>query len=130
MYEVILAIDGDEKRGRSQADTVANLPCAEENIHVTLFHDFTDNPSGASVQQIGAVRATRERLEAAGIEVTLAESSGDPASAILDAAAERDADLISLAARNRSPAKKAILGSVTQEVLQETDCPVLVCSGG
>lgn len=130
MYEVIMAIDGNEKRAKSQVESVANLPCAAEDVHVTLFHDFTDNPHGASVQQVGAVRETRERLEAAGIEVTLAESSGDPASAILDAAAERDADLVCLACRNRSAAKKAILGSVTQEVLQETDYPVLVCSGG
>lgn len=128
MYEVILGIDADEARASAQAETVANLPCAAEEVHATLFHDFVDNPQGASVQQVGSVRRASDRLEAAGVRVTLAESSGDPAAAILEEADGLDADLVCLAGRKRSPTKKAILGSVTQEVILNTDRPVLVCS--
>lgn len=127
MYEVLLAVDMNDERAESQAETVSNFPCVAEKCHVTLFHDFTENPNGASVHQVGAVRKAKERLEAAGITVTMAESSGEPASEILSAVEERDVDLICLAGRKRSPAKKALLGSVTQEVIQNTHRPVLVC---
>jgi nucleotide-binding universal stress UspA family protein len=128
MYQVLLAIDADEDRAIVQAETVAALPAADDAIHATLFHDFTDNPQGGSVNQVAAVRRAREVLEAAGIEVTLEESSGDPGHEIVDLADELDADLICVAGRKRSPAGKALFGSVVQDVFLETERPVLLCS--
>jgi nucleotide-binding universal stress UspA family protein len=128
MYEIVIAIDTDDDRAISQAETVAAMPGVPEDVHATLFHDFTDNPQGGSVSQVGAVRRAREVLEDAGIEVTLQESSGDPGRAIVDLADERDADLICLGGRKRSPAGKALFGSVVQDVFLETDRPVLLCS--
>lgn len=130
MYEIVLAIDTDEDRARTQARTVAGLPGAADDVHATLFHDFTSNPEGGSVNQVAAVRRAREILEDAGIEVTLEESSGDPGRAIVELADDRDADLICLAGRKRSPAGKALFGSVVQDVFLETDRPVLLCSAG
>jgi nucleotide-binding universal stress UspA family protein len=97
---------------------------------VTVLHDFTNNPSGASVTQVASVRRARDRLEEGGIEVDLAESSGDPAEAIIETADELDADMIVLAARKRTPTGKVIFGSVTQAVILGTERPVLVCSAG
>lgn len=128
MYEIVLGIDNNEERALAQAETVADLPGAGEEIHATLFHDFTENPTGASVHQVAAVRRAKERLEEAGISVTLDESSGDPATEILDLADEQDADIVCLAGRKRTPTGKAIFGSVTQEVILSTDRAVLVCS--
>ena len=128
MYEVVIAIDTDEDRAIAQARTVAGLPGATESVHATLLHDFTDNPEGGSVGQVAAVRRAREVLEGAGIQVTLQESSGDPGSAIVDLADEVDADLICVAGRKRSPAGKAVFGSVTQDVFLGTDRPVLLVS--
>lgn len=130
MYEVILGIDDSERRGIAQAETVADLPNAAETVRATLFHDFTENPTGASVHQVASVRRARDHLEEAGVEVTLQESSGDPAPEILALADERDADLICLAGRKRTPAGKAVFGSVTQEVILNSNRPVLVCSPG
>ena len=62
--------------------------------------------------------------------VDLAESSGDPADAIISTADELDADMIVLAARKRTPTGKVLFGSVTQAVLLGTDRPVLVCGEG
>lgn len=128
MYEIVLGIDNNEERALAQAETVADLPGTGEEVHATLFHDFTENPTGASVHQVAAVRRAKERLEEAGISVTLDESSGDPATEILDLADEQDADVICLAGRKRTPTGKAIFGSVTQEVILSTDRAVLVCS--
>lgn len=130
MYEAILGIDDSERRAMAQAETVANLPNAAETVHATLFHDFTENPTGASVHQMASVRRARDYLEEAGVAVTLQESSGDPASEILSVADKQDADLICLAGRKRTPAGKAVFGSVTQEVILNANRPVLVCSSG
>ena len=123
-----MAIDTDEDRAIAQAETVADLPGADQAVHATLLHDFTHNPEGGSVGQVAAVRRAREVLEDAGIEVTLEESSGDPGNAIVDLADEVDADLICVAGRKRSPAGKALFGSVTQDVFLGTDRPVLLVS--
>ncbi len=128
MYEVILGIDDSERRAIAQAETVADLPNAAETVHATLFHDFTENPTGASVHQMASVRRAKEHLEEAGVAVSLQESSGDPAQEILALAEERDADLVCLAGRKRTPAGKAVFGSVTQEVILNANRPVLVCS--
>lgn len=126
MYHVVIGVDRDEDRARSQARTVADLPDADEAVHATLVHIFSDNPEGASVDQLAAVRRARETLREAGVEVELAETSGDPASELLDEAGDRDADAICLAGRKRSPAGKAVFGSVTQTVILEADRPVIV----
>jgi nucleotide-binding universal stress UspA family protein len=127
MYRIVMAVDTSEARARAEADAVIDLPRDPSDVHVTILHDFTNNPSGASVTQVSSVRRARDRLAECGIAVELAESSGDPAEAIVEAAAERDADVIVLAARKRSPTGKLIFGSVTQAVILGTDRPVLVC---
>jgi len=128
MYEIVLGVDSSVERARAQAKALTDLPCEPHDVHATVLHDFTDNPTGASVGQIGAVRRARDLLEEGGIEVTLTESSGDPATAIIDTADGIDADVICVAGRKRTPAGKVLFGSVTQAVILATDRPVLVCS--
>jgi nucleotide-binding universal stress UspA family protein len=125
MNEVLVAVDDDVDRAVAQAEAILNLPWASDQLHVVILHVFGENPEGASVHQLGSVRRARERLEEAGVEVTLDESSDGPSEEILDLARELDVDLISVSGRERSPAGKALLGSVSQEVLLGADRPVL-----
>ncbi|MFC4448584.1 universal stress protein [Halorussus aquaticus] len=126
MYRVLAAIGTDEERAREQAETIVDLP-RNGDVAVTLFHDFDgDNPEGASVQQVAAVRRAAERLEDQAIDVGYAESSGDAARAVLETADDVGADLLCLAPRKRTPTGKALFGSVTQQVILESDRPVLV----
>jgi nucleotide-binding universal stress UspA family protein len=130
MYQILAAIGTDEDRALEQARAITDLP-RNGDVSVTLFHDFDGgNPEGASVHQVAAVRRAAEHLEDAGIDVEYAESSGDAARAILDTAAEMDADLLCLAPRGRTPAGKALFGSVTQQVILEGDRPTLVVGAG
>jgi nucleotide-binding universal stress UspA family protein len=130
MYEVVLAVDADERaRAEAQADAVADLP-GHEDVRVTVTHVFGDNPAGASISQIGTARRVQERLEDADVEVELDERSGAPAAEILDAGREYDADLLCIGGRKRTPTGKALFGSVTQSVLLDSDRPVLVCYDG
>lgn len=127
MYRIVAGIDEDEQRARACARAVADLPGPSAEQKVWLLHTFGDNPSGASAPQVRSVREATRVLEEAGIEVELSESSGDPATEILDTADEVDADLVALAGRRkRSPAGKALFGSTTQAVILESDRSVLV----
>jgi nucleotide-binding universal stress UspA family protein len=128
MYTIVMAVDQSEARAAAEADAVCDLPRDPSEVEVTILHDFTNNPSGASISQVSSVRRAQDRLEEAGFTVELAETSGDPAEAIVDTADDLDADMIVLAARKRSPTGKVIFGSVTQAVILDTDRPVLVCS--
>ena len=129
MYEILVAVDGNEERAQRQAEVVADLPEGSTNVHATVLHVFTDNPGGASVQQVASARHVEERLEEeAGIEVTLDEASGDPVTEIVDRAEELDANRICVAGRKRTPTGKVLFGSVTQGVILSTSRPVLVCS--
>lgn len=128
MYEVLLAVDDSEERAIKQARAVTDLPGVEE-IHVTLLHSFTDNPSGASASQVASVRRAREILDEAGVETDIHEESGNPRAAILDTAADIDANVICVGGRKRSPAGKALFGSVAQDVILSADQPVLVTGG-
>lgn len=121
---ILLAVGEDEDRARRQAEAVADLFDPEDTA-VVVHHDFTDNPEGAFVDQVGSVRRAREALSDAGFDVTLAESSGDPAAAVVEVAADLEVDCICIGSRRRSPAGKAVFGSTTQQVLLAADRPVL-----
>lgn len=126
MYHIVLGVDDDEERADVAAREIVNLPGEADETTVTLVHVFQDNPSGASATQVASVRTARDVLEAAGVDTDIYESSGDPAQEILDVAEEADADLIVVGGRKRSPAGKALFGSVTQSVILNADRPVMV----
>jgi nucleotide-binding universal stress UspA family protein len=129
MTDIVLAVDSDEQRARSQAERVADIDWDRDATSVTVLHVFTKNVEGATISQLGAARDARDVLEDAGIEVTLDETSGDPATRIVSYAEEVDAGLICVAGRRRTPTGKAVFGSVSQSVMLDSDIPVLFCSG-
>lgn len=130
MYHVLIPVDQSESRATTQAEAVAALPASSEEVRVTLLHVFTDNPSGASVSQVGAVRRASEVLDDADVEYQLDEESGDPAEEVVERARELDVDCICVAGRKRSPTGKALFGSVSQDVILDSDRAVLFAHGG
>jgi nucleotide-binding universal stress UspA family protein len=127
MVRLLVALDDDLSQAHAQIDAVESMVETADGAEAYLLHVFDDNPEGASVHQIEAVRETKDRLEAAGVTVELLESSGDPAGEVLRYAEEYDVDQICAGGRKRTPAGKALFGSVTQDVILGTHCPVLVC---
>lgn len=128
MYEIIASIDRDVERAESQAEAILDLPLNMDETEVTIVHCFSDNEEGASINQLRSVRHAEDTFEDAGVDVTLIEDSSDtPGLRIIEIADERNADLIVVAGRKRSPTKKALFGSVSQQLLLNTDRSVLVC---
>jgi nucleotide-binding universal stress UspA family protein len=127
MTNIVLAVDNDEERARLSAEGVASLDWDTDSVTVSVLHVFVENPEGASVNQIGAARTAKRVLDDAGIDAELAERSGDPATQIIEFVEEEDADAIALAGRNRTPAGKAMFGSVSQSVMLDSEVPVVFC---
>ena len=127
MVRVLLALDDDIAQSHAQTNAIEDMVETATDAEVFILHVFRDNPEGASVQQVEAVREASKRLEEAGVDVQLLEASGSPADEILRYADEQDVDQICVGGRKRSPTGKALFGSVTQDVILGTHRPVLVC---
>lgn len=132
MYRVLLPVDESESRALAQARYVTSLPNAADEVEATVLYVFTDDAGGEvprTVTRVRSVKRATEHLEDAGVEVTVLEDSMEAVDNILRAADEHDVDSIVLGGRKRSPAGKAIFGSVTQSVILNTDRPVVVTGG-
>lgn len=134
MYRVLVPVDDDVDRALSQARYVANLPDAAESVEAIVLFVFTGDSSDLpddvqqfkSASRVQSVRRAREHLEDQGIDVDVIDDSGDTTEDIVQDAEKYDVDAIVLGGRKRSPAGKAIFGSVTQSVILNTDRPVVV----
>ncbi|MGQ1795587.1 universal stress protein [Kocuria oceani] len=85
-------------------------------------------PKRHQAPEVGAdIDVEREKLTRSGLRYELREPEhdSDPADVILDTAREREAELIVLGIRRRSPVGKIIMASTAQRVLLESPCPVL-----
>ncbi len=130
MFTIVMGVDRDVGRALSCARVVAELPGGHEDKTVTVLHSFTDHDGGASAVSVESVSGVGDYLARLGIDHDIVAASGDPATAIVDAADELDADIILLAGRRLSPAGKVLFGSVTQSVMLATSRPVVVAGPG
>lgn len=71
-----------------------------------------------------SVRTLRDALEARGFDVVVLGALGDRADGIVREAGDWNADLLVVGGRRRSPAGKAVFGSVAQAVMLNAPCPV------
>lgn len=137
MYQVLLAVDSDGERATLAAETVADLPGDIDVVLLNVFEEFNVSDGDARIDSgelydegdfPESVTTASRILETAGIEPDKRREHGDPTEVILDVAEEIDADAIAVSGRKRSPAGKAIFGSVTQSLLLSADRPVIVAT--
>jgi nucleotide-binding universal stress UspA family protein len=100
----------------SPVATVAGVPVASEERWQAEDDDLA-RPYLARIER---------RLRDGGMEPQIVRDNGPPAQVIVERAKTLGADLIAMTTHGRTGVKKAVLGSVTEGVIQRTECPVLI----
>jgi nucleotide-binding universal stress UspA family protein len=94
---------------------------------IPLFGHAGSLPSPGQVRECEQKLAdAAAALGARAVSCTTVSRSGDPATAILEVAAEEGSDLIVLGTRGLSKAERWLVGSVSTKVLHHARCGVLV----
>ncbi|SDJ40128.1 universal stress protein [Natronorubrum texcoconense] len=139
---ILLAVGPmDTVRAGELADTV--LEIAEPlDATVVIGHAFTEDEyedihddlgfdarvEDVDPDEVAARRAPVGDLEEifadAGVDYEVRGALGEVGSKVVDMAIEVDADRMVVGGRRRSPAEKAVLGSVSQEIILQAPCPV------
>jgi nucleotide-binding universal stress UspA family protein len=76
-----------------------------------------------------AAQALVQRGHRLGVPVTFLVWDGDPAESIVAAAHAERADLVLVGSHGRGPIGRLLLGSVSEHVVRNAPCPVLVARG-
>ncbi|KAB1186793.1 MULTISPECIES: universal stress protein [Haloferax] len=71
-----------------------------------------------------SVRELAQKFDAAGLTYEVRGPVGDHGKKLVELTNEVDADRLIVGGRKRSPAGKAVFGSLAQEVMLESPCPV------
>lgn len=120
MYHIVMGVATDDDTLPEKLEAVIDLSAP---VRVSLVH-VTDDPT--DVESVPSVAEAIDTLGTEGVETEVVARTGDPSRAILDQAAETDADCICVGARQRSPAGKRALRAGAQRIIVTADRPVLV----
>ncbi len=105
---------------RISSDYVEKAPGDWEQ-HVKDLTDFSNAQCSLYVKD------AEKKLKDIGLKnVKIATRLGDPASEIIDYAAQNNIDLIVMASHGRSGPSRWAFGSVADKVIQNARCPILV----
>jgi nucleotide-binding universal stress UspA family protein len=106
------------------ATAVAEHESATVTVVNTGMHGHDSDPSFARASDLDAIS---ERLQGRGItsDVRQPVQVDVPAEEILRVAQEVDADLIVIGLRRRSLVGKLFLGSTSQQIIIDAECPVV-----
>lgn len=130
MYKLLLPVDDNTDRAAAQAQFVSGLPGATDEVTVTVAHAYRDEPSSPGEDSFdeespGVIKAL-DILSDAGIATEQRELYVPVAESIIELSDELGVDEVVLCGRKRSPAGKALFGSVTQSVALESVVPVTI----
>lgn len=137
MFEnILLAYDGSEhaKRATNCAQNLA-LKLGVSVRVVTAFNPisriigdpvYEETVQRETVQANTLAEEAAAQLRAAGLDPHIEVLEGPAANAILRVANVRGSDLIIMGSRGLGSAKALLLGSISNKVLQEAECPVLI----
>ena len=103
--------------------------CESRGSTLRIVHVARPLGGAEGERRIAKLKATTSSLRRRGVDASLHVVRGairSPADQIAAVARMVDADLVLVSARGRSPAVGALAGSVTQRLLTEAPCPVLI----
>lgn len=136
---ILIPTDGSEAVGSAVEMALDLAEIHEATLHVLFIVDQPTSISGTgegfsgldnlldALEEEGheTTDALREEAEARGIETETAVRHGNPSDDIIGYANENDVGLIVMGTHGRTGIKRALLGSVTEDVVRHSDIPVL-----
>ncbi|WP_134704661.1 universal stress protein [Ammoniphilus sp. YIM 78166] len=138
MYKILLATDGSAHARRAVEHTL-KLTEKMPEAKVTLMHVSSAMPSRSKLleanfnvlsvledQAHDALKETEALLQAKGLDYELEVAWGDPASEITSHAKRGQFDVIVMGSRGLGRVSEVLMGSVSQRVLHESKCPVMI----
>ena len=133
MEKILVAIDGSEPSFRALEHAAKLANALGIVLTVLIVKEFVVGRKNVLVvlndDEIAAIQnQANEIILNAGEPKTnmLVETSRDAAFTIVDVAIEREMDLIVVGASGKGGFKSLLLGSVSQEILRKSACPVTI----
>ncbi len=132
---ILIPVDGSDGSDRAitYAITLAEACGAKMNfLYVANINQLAINACLSDAILEAVTKAGNVILERAvqmvpsGIETNAIAETGSPAVVILDTAEELHADMIVMGSRGLGVVKGVLLGSVSQYIVEQSACPVLV----
>ena len=139
---VLLAVGTEDETQTEQIAREAIAVAEPTGAEVVLTHVFTDEEFDGIRSKLGVdessegstpdavaerhttTRALAKALDAAGVDYSIRGAVGDHADEVVGVASAVEADRVVVGGRRRSPTGKAVFGSVAQEVILSSPCPV------
>ena len=138
MKQILVATDGSESAQEAVSQAIELARSTGAKLVVAYVRHAPLPVLGEPVYQRSLSRELRLAEETTGLAATLACGvgvdaevevvEGNPADRILELARIRDVDLIVVGSRGLGTLAGALLGSVSREVVQRADRPVLVAT--
>jgi nucleotide-binding universal stress UspA family protein len=122
---VLLATDGSAHG--DAAARAAQAVAAQCNVPVTVVSATTRSHSAdRKAEARTAVERVTAELRTAGISAEGLVSEGRPDEVVIDTAASSRADLIVVGSHGRTGLTRLILGSISERIMGQAQCPVLI----
>lgn len=131
---ILVAVKPDDENDRI-VDAVVDVAVPTE-ASVVLWVNHTEENADAAMEDLGRVSADElaernqavqdavSRLESANISHEVRGAIGESGKTLVGVGEELGADRLFIQERSRSPAGKALFGSMAQTVLLNADCPI------
>ena len=139
---IVVGTDGSETAGEAVREAIELAKAVGASIELVSAYEPVSNQrlrdearqAPEDMQRMvnpredvdATLQEASERIEKAGVDVSIYAREGDPADAILDVAEERNADLIIVGNKGMTGAKRFLLGSVPNKVSHHAPCSVLI----
>ena len=132
---ILVPVDGSEGSDRAIAQAIMLASSCGAKIHflyVANINQLAINTCLSDAILEAVTKAGNVILDRAlemvpsGVEKEAFSETGSPAVVILDFAASNDMDLIVMGSRGLGVVKGVLLGSVSQYIVEQSKCPVLI----
>ncbi len=128
---ILVPLDGSETAHRAFPSAIDIAKAAGAEVILLRVVDSSLREGSEEYERIGRyLNRSADRFTEAGVKTTrLFLTSGEPATTILETLDEERVDLVVMATHGRTGVDRLRLGSVAEEVLRESPCPLLIVGG-